>query len=257
MTSSKAKVSCLMVTAKRVKLAQRAIDCFLNQNYSNKELILIDDGEDDYSEVLSILPKHEYLYIKVDGKKNCTLGELRNLSLEHARGDYFVQWDDDDWYHPNRIDIQATILDQGYDACCLSAALMHLNTQYFMNHPYVGHLVYGIPGSIMHRKSDTIRYPETRKAEDTVYLHKWMKRNYIKLDDEFNYLFIRAYHGNNTWEKNHFQRRIKNSLISYLQYYWYKKVLGNLFLHPKFKLDEKQLDSFKKYIEISKKLNLI
>ncbi len=33
-----------------------------------------------------------------------TVGELRNLAIAFARGDYFVWMDDDDWYHPKRIE---------------------------------------------------------------------------------------------------------------------------------------------------------
>lgn len=245
-----------MVTANRRNLARRAVECFLKQTYENKELVIVDDGKEDYAPILSDVPAHQLKYIKLKKEPDFVLGKLRNKSLEYASGDYLIQWDDDDWYHQDRIKIQAEILNQGYDACCLSSALMHLDTPEFMMHPYVGRLPHGIPGSIMHRRSDSIRYPETRRAEDTVYLHEWMKKRYYKLDDSFNYLFLRAFHGNNTWEKKHFTRRIRNSPKALLQYLWHKNIRGNVFNHPRFQLSETAKQAFQEYLELSKELGL-
>ncbi|HET8866471.1 MAG TPA: glycosyltransferase family 2 protein [Gracilimonas sp.] len=251
------KVSCLMVTANRRDLAQRAVQCFKNQNYDNKELVIVDDGEEDYSPILEDIPSEQIKYVKLEKEPDFVLGKLRNRSLEEATGDYLIQWDDDDWYHPDRIKIQAEVLDQGNDACCLASALMHLDTDEFMEHPYVGILPDGIPGSIMHRRSGSIRYPETRRSEDTVYLEEWMKLRYHKLDHSYNYLFLRAYHGNNTWEQDHFKRRIRNSPVALMQYIWSVFIKRDLFSHPRFQLNEKAEAAFKQYLSESKELNLL
>lgn len=251
------KVSCLMVTANRKHLAQRAIQCYLNQTYKNKELVVIDDGDEDYSSVLINVPEQELRYIRLEKEPDFVLGKLRNKSLDAASGDYLIQWDDDDWYHADRIAIQAEVLDKGYNACCLSSSLMHLDTPEFLEHPYVGILPDGIPGSIMHRRSEEIRYPETRRAEDSVYLDEWMKLKYHKIDHSYNYLFLRAFHGDNTWEQEHFVRRIRNSPSSFLQYIWHAKIRGNLFGHPRFQLSAKAQQAFDEYLDISRQLKLI
>lgn len=255
-TSQNPKVSCLMVTANRRKLARRAVECFKNQSYENKELVIVDDGQEDYGPILEDLPADQVNYIKLKKEPDFVLGKLRNRSLEEASGEYLIQWDDDDWYHEDRIKIQADVLSKGYDACCLSSALMHLDSEEFMAHPYVGVLPDGIPGSIMHRKSDEIRYPETRRAEDTVYLKEWMKKRYCKLDDHYNYLFLRAYHGNNTWEKEHFRRRIRNSPKALVQYIWHAVIKRDVFAHPRFQLSTQAEEAFRSYQELSKRLGL-
>ncbi|MBO6524549.1 MAG: glycosyltransferase family 2 protein [Balneolaceae bacterium] len=251
------KVSCLMVTANRKNLAKRAVECFRNQSYTNKELVVVDDGIEDYAPLFKGLPADQIKYVKLEKEPDFVLGKLRNRSLEEASGDYLVQWDDDDWYHKDRIKIQAQILDQGYDACCLSSALMHLDTEEFMDHPYVGVLPNGIPGSIMHRNNSEIRYPETRRAEDTVYLNEWMEKRYFKLDDSFNHLFLRAYHGNNTWEKEHFRRRIRNSPLALIQYIWHAVLKRDLFSHPRFQLSVEAEKAFNEYTSLSKELELL
>lgn len=250
------KVSCLTVTADRKHLMRRAVQCFENQTYENKELVIIDDGEQDLGNILSDLPAGQVKYVKLEKKPENTLGKLRNRSLDEANGDFLVQWDDDDWYHPERITIQAQTLMAGYDACCLSGALMHLDEEPYMQHPYVGYLPDGIPGSIMHRSDADIRYPHTRRAEDTVYLNEWMEKRYMQLPDDYSHLFIRCYHGNNTWEKGHFLRRVRNNPKDAILYVWHKMIKGNLFDHPRFRLTEEQKEAFEMYLDDSQNLNL-
>ena len=250
------KVSCLMVTANRKHLMKRSVSCFLQQDYSHKELVIVDDGDQDLEEILQLIPSEQLNYIKLEKKPVNTLGKLRNRTLDEAHGDFLVQWDDDDWYHPRRISIQAQMLMNGHDACCISGALMHLDEEPYMKHPYVGFLPDGIPGSIMHRADSSIRYPHTRRAEDTVYLNDWMQKRYLQLPDKYSYLFIRCYHGSNTWEKDHFLRRVRNNPKDALLYGWHKFVKGNLFDHPRFELDRAEQEAFSMYLKNSKKMDL-
>ncbi len=250
------RVSCLMVTANRKRLAERAVTCFVNQTYPNRELVIIDDGKEDYTPLFHGIDPRDVTYVRIPRTSRLVLGTLRNIALEHARGEYLVQWDDDDWYHPERIARQVSCLDQGYDACCLSASLMHLDNQDFFSLPYIGYLPNGIPGSIMHRRSKTIRYPEYRRAEDTVYLKQWMKRRYIKLPEIHAGLFIRCFHGTNTWEEDHFIRRIRNSPASWVNYMYHKFLRGDLSGHPRFRLPSHLRSAFEQYVEESRSLNL-
>ena len=250
------RVSCLMVTANRRQLAQRAVNCFIRQRYPNRELVVIDDGQEDYTPLFRTIHPEDITYIKIPKDPDMVLGKLRNMALDHAAGDYIIQWDDDDWYHPNRISIQAGYLDEGYDACCLAASLMHLDNPDFFSLPYIGYLPNGIPGSIMHKRSEDVRYPEYRRAEDTVYLREWMKYRYAKLPEQHAGLFIRCFHGTNTWEEEHFTRRIRNSPGSWAQYLFHKFVSGDLSGHPRFRLPPEIRSAFEQYIEESRTLNL-
>lgn len=250
------KVSCLTVTANRNHLMKRAIHCFKNQTYENKELVIVDDGDQPLDDLLAPFPAEQINYVKLDKDPKNTLGKLRNRSLEEASGDFLIQWDDDDWYHPERIAIQADTLADGYDACCLSGALMHLDEEPYMQHPYIGYLPDGIPGSIMHRADSAIRYPHTRRAEDTVYLNEWMEKKYMQLPDRYSHLFIRCYHGSNTWEKDHFLRRVRNNPKDATLYMWHKFIKGNLFDHPRFQLYPAAEQAFQQYVKDSQEIGL-
>ena len=140
-----------------------------------------------------------------------------------ATGAFIIpQWDDDDWYHPDRIQRQVDVLNAGNDACALSGTLMHVNKDPYFYKPFIGLLPNGVPPTIMHRRNDAIRYPSLPRTEDTVYVNAWLKTSYLQLPEEASYLYIRAFHGANTWEVDHFLRRMRNTPLDSLRYGWYK-----------------------------------
>lgn len=252
------KVSCLIVTADRKQLLKRSLHSYKNQTHPNKELVVVDNGHDQIEELLVDFPSSEVKYIRIEPSPDNILGDLRNVSLDEATGDYLICWDDDDWFHPERIEIELQTLKQGFDACCLTGNLFHIDSEKFLEHPYRGSLPNGSPSTIMHRKNDHIRYPSLQREEDTVYLNQWRKRKkYKSLDLSYSYLFVRVFHGNNVSDKKHFLRRLKNTPGSWLQYLWQAKIKGDIFSHPKFRLTEKEEESFSLFIEDSKKFGLI
>ena len=50
-------ITCAMVTRNRPLLAHRAIHCFMNQTYANKELLILDDGDIDYTPIIESFGK--------------------------------------------------------------------------------------------------------------------------------------------------------------------------------------------------------
>src|SRR5690606_35063462 len=114
----------------RPRLARRAVGCFLAQTYPNAELVIVDDGRVDYGPMLASLggrvPIHYHRLRPEPGRR---LGALRNESLDRAAGEYVVQWDDDEWYHPERVARQmAPVLEDGAEGSLLHFTLMHCDT---------------------------------------------------------------------------------------------------------------------------------
>jgi glycosyltransferase involved in cell wall biosynthesis len=256
MTESSPLVSCVMITANRGDLVRRSVQCFSYQTYPNRELIVIDDGNEDLEPILQRYVPGRFTYVRLEKKEGQNLGFLRNLGLDKAKGEFIAQWDDDDWYHPDRLAAQISVLETGFDACCLQATLMHLNIEPYLQHPYVGILPNGVPGTIVHRNDPAARYPLEPRGEDTTFLDFWMKRRYRILPLDMSHLFIRCFHGNNTWEQIHFTRRVRNNLRDTIGYFWHAKVRGNLFGHRRFRLSNIEQDTFEKYFAESRKLGL-
>ena len=125
--SSSEKIYGVMITGKHVhreKLARLSVKSFVEQTYSNKKLLIINDGE--YS--LSDLNCDEVEEIRVDNSDGkLKLGGLRNVAFDHMQeGDVWVQWDDDDWRHPSLLEIQYKYLsDNDVGACFLNEQVMY------------------------------------------------------------------------------------------------------------------------------------
>jgi hypothetical protein len=121
MGSKTAKVSCIMPTCNRRTFVSQAIKYFLRQDYPNKELIVVDDGDDTVADLIPRSPLFQYIGLS----SRHSIGVKRNLASEAAMGDILLTWDDDDWYSPDRITYQVQPLLQGRaDATGLGNTLM-------------------------------------------------------------------------------------------------------------------------------------
>jgi glycosyltransferase involved in cell wall biosynthesis len=110
------RVSCILPTYKRREMLTRSINMFVNQTYSNKELIIIDDSpivEHIFLELIDKLNKtykNTIKYIRIN--KRMSIGRKRNVAIEVAKGTYIAFWDDDDIHGPNRLRNQVNRMQQ-------------------------------------------------------------------------------------------------------------------------------------------------
>ena len=113
-------VSCLMPTRDRRTYVQRAIRHFLRQTYSNRELVVVDDGDDCVEDLIPPDPRVRYHR----APRQRSLGTKRNLACSLARGELLAHWDDDDWTADDRIARQtAALLASAEAEMCGLAAL--------------------------------------------------------------------------------------------------------------------------------------
>lgn len=110
-------ISCIMpTTAARARMWKRAIAGLGRQTHPRRELvIIIEDGDDAaWSELRDVVicaereslrrPSNTINVFQCPG--DMTLGQKRNLACALAEGDIIAHWDDDDWYSPQRLDLQ-------------------------------------------------------------------------------------------------------------------------------------------------------
>jgi glycosyltransferase involved in cell wall biosynthesis len=97
-----------MPVADRREYLPGAVACYLSQDYANRELIVIDNGQQDIYDLVAGVPGLIYRRIS----PGPAVGALRNLACELARGEYIAHWDSDDWYAPDRLSAQLRVLRQ-------------------------------------------------------------------------------------------------------------------------------------------------
>lgn len=87
------------------KLIDKCLKSLLNQSVKDYEVILVDDGSTDKSAAICDQYATRYLeFIRVIHKANGGLSSARNAGIEHARGEYVIFPDPDDWLEENYIE---------------------------------------------------------------------------------------------------------------------------------------------------------
>lgn len=107
------KISVIVPMYNREKQIQRCLDSILLQNMEDMEILVIDDGSTDNSakkveEYQKRFPNRiTYLY-----KENSGVADTRNYGIEHAKGEYILFVDSDDYIE---FDLLATLKKYMYE----------------------------------------------------------------------------------------------------------------------------------------------
>lgn len=84
-----------------------AIESVLNQTYENIELIVVDDGSTDNS--WKVINRYRDR-LKLIKSKNGGVSSARNIGLTAIQGDYVAFLDSDDYWYPNKISSQVSVI---------------------------------------------------------------------------------------------------------------------------------------------------
>ncbi|NEP13073.1 MAG: glycosyltransferase [Symploca sp. SIO2C1] len=216
-------ISCMMVTKNRFQQAKLAIECFQNQTYHHKELVIVDDDESDrLAEYVHQLADDTIQYLRL-APENRTLGELRNLALAHTSGTYVCQWDDDDLIDPLRLEMQMSALQSlNADACFLQRWLMWWVEQRRLATSRTRIW----EGSILCHKSKLPAYPVQRQGEDTLVSSVILQNCRVALLDQPQ-LYLYVVHQQNTFGDEHFEQHWQQASARY-QGINYETMIQNL-----------------------------
>lgn len=86
------------------KYLPRCLDSILAQSYQDWELLLIDDGSTDGSDMICDEYAARDTRIRVFHKENGGVASVRQLGIEQARGKYSIHVDSDDWIEPRMLE---------------------------------------------------------------------------------------------------------------------------------------------------------
>lgn len=197
-------VSCVMPTYDRPAFVPLALRHFAAQTWPRRELVVVDDGTEPIEHLVAGQPGVRY--VRCD--RRLTLGAKRALGVREARGEIIVQWDDDDWYAPDRIGAQVRPIVAG------RADLSGLVLRYVLEletgalwqprAALLGRLfALGLAaGTLAFRRGllERASYPEVNVGEDVGLLRgalrAWQRLHRVTAGDI--YVYVR--HGRNTWQ---------------------------------------------------------
>jgi glycosyltransferase involved in cell wall biosynthesis len=198
-------VSCIMPTFNRRKFVELSLQSYADQEWSNRELVVVDDGTDPVEDLVAKIPGARYMRLD----KRTSIGNKRNIACAEARGELIAHWDDDDWYARSRLTWQAAPILTG------EADLTGLENRFVLALPsgdfwttrrelhrrmFVGD-VHG--GTIVFRRSlftSGVRYPDASLAEDAALIREVLRRGQRVKQLENPGLFVYVRHGRNAWQ---------------------------------------------------------
>lgn len=104
--------SIVIPTHNRAALISSALDCFINQEFQDFEVIVVDDGGTDNTEEIVALATRRNQMIAYYHKENEERSIARNFGIAKARGRYISFLDSDDKVYPNHLKTAFNLLQR-------------------------------------------------------------------------------------------------------------------------------------------------
>jgi len=104
------KITVYITCYNYAKYVEKAIQSVLSQTIQDFELLIIDDGSTDESrEIIQKFENEEQ--VKIIFQQNKGLNATNNVAINHARGQYIIRLDADDYFQPEALGVMSSILD--------------------------------------------------------------------------------------------------------------------------------------------------
>jgi len=206
MSAKSETVACLCVTYRRLPFLKQALACFQQQTHVARKLIVVHGADDpETSQFLaSQVDDPRIRCIQVESTRRIPLGELRNISVQHADAPLVAQWDDDDWHAPRRLELQLKALRKSRKDACILQRWMIYDAR--SRKVYMSTSRYW-EASILAWRDKLPAYPALRRNEDTAVVDQLVQRDAVVLLDQPE-LYVYTFHGGNTWNARHWDRNI-------------------------------------------------
>jgi len=197
--NNKCLVSCVMPTKNRRMFVSQSIKYFQNQDYPNKELIIYDTGTDKVKDLVPNSKEIHYFSSDLELK----LGEVRNVAINHSKGDIIITWDDDDWSGENRISkqVQSIIKNEGDLTCFTHSFTYDMNNDQCWLISRKTDEDMTVNATLAFRKrvwEKLVKYPPLSVGEDNKFLRDCLKKELKLVLLPNNGEFISITHQTNT-----------------------------------------------------------
>lgn len=170
---------------------EKCLNSLLNQTIKkDTEILLINDGSTDSSELICRRYIEKGLNAKLINKTNGGLTSVRNFSIEKSQGEYLLMIDGDDWLETNTIEIIFNNIED-VDLLCFGFNWIFKNKividERFVEKKYYSEDIANeifkneINTSVWNKvfkvellKKNNILFPEIRGAEDYIFVYDYL-----------------------------------------------------------------------------------
>lgn len=151
-------VSCVLVVNAPKAWAQRAVQLFLGQTYSAKQLVIVNTTDRRITTV-----EHPDIVEKMIDTP-LTLGAMRNVGLDTATGAWIKQWAPNEYYDPHFLSYLMAHRREGM----ATALKLQLRTSLVRGSAYLHPGAPAVENTLLVPRS-TARYLDTNHGEDVIY----------------------------------------------------------------------------------------
>lgn len=121
-------ISIIIPTYNRASVISRTIDSFLCQDYSNWELLVVDDFSSDNTQELIKSYNLRDKRIKYLLNERCKGAQgARNTGVLHAQADWIVFFDSDDFAYPDFLSSMVSGVEDGIDVVTCDARIISID----------------------------------------------------------------------------------------------------------------------------------
>jgi len=221
------EITCVCVTKDRPKLLRDSIQSFVDQTYTNKNLLIVSQS---IPEINKMIEKQIANYGRSDIRlievsRELSLGEMRTCGAYEASGDIVCQWDDDDFCHPKRLSTQYAALIK--EEAIISVYGSHLH--FYEKSREIYYVDWAtepgedwqrcLSGTMMFFKKINNQYlgivdnfPIQQKEEDLGFIQKsFLEYPYAIVPQGYQYVYV--YHGDNTCSEEHHKNFIESKYV--------------------------------------------
>ncbi len=194
-------VSAIMPTRGRREWAMKAVHCFLNQTYPNKQLLILDDLDDRSFPKGSadLPPSGSFVYPNPEIKRP-NIGCKRNKLNGLAGGDIIMHFDSDDWSDPGRMAHQVQQLESSGMAVTGSSSIYFIAEERRQAWKYTYPMKRPLGTTLAYWREYWLRnpFPDCQVGEDNSFAQKAIGANQIYLEDAASLFVARVHSGNSS-----------------------------------------------------------
>jgi O-antigen biosynthesis protein len=189
-------VSCILVTCNRRTFLQQALTNFSLQNYSDRELIVVDDSDIPMGDLCDGIPNVKYIRLET----RTPTGTKLNIGIEAAQGDILQKLDDDDYYGPDFLSLASDRLRQSENPralvawCCFPVLIAGEGELFYSGHGWKA------GGTFCFRRElwQQNRFQDRVRGSDSWFIRD-NQPELLRVCAPDQYVLVR--HGANTWHR--------------------------------------------------------